>query len=145
MVGCTNQISCPGRARPWPLCSGGNSTHSERAHTVGTRLAHVQRVRKAGLKREKKQLDEEIALYFSLIRKVNPGLYARLRVLKDGSLAVAPAVDAGAAPLPKPRVSRRRRKSPRKPVRAWAAVAWCVHVGRMTRRARLTRRRVGWG
>lgn len=71
------------------------------------------------LKREKKQLDEEIALYFSLMRKVNPGLYARLRVLKDGSLAVAPALDAGVAALPKPRVSRRRRaKSPRKPVRA---------------------------
>lgn len=49
-----------------------------------------QRSRRLELKREKRHLDDEITLYFSLLRKVNPGLYARIRVLKDGSLAIAP-------------------------------------------------------
>ena len=50
----------------------------------------IQRSRRLELKREKRHLDDEITLYFSLLRKVNPGLYARIRVLKDGSLAIAP-------------------------------------------------------
>jgi len=92
-------------------------------HSVTTAL-EIEQSRCEGLRRQRDELDEEIGLYFSMLRKVNPELYQRVRVLKDGSLAVR-------APGNVVKVKKKKKKKPVEtpPVRLNAAVQTLVSCG----------------